>query len=390
MKGIQRIQKLSSVLGYVCTTIGASVLVLLLGHFTLSGIYGAAGVLGTQKSSSFDARAMSPAYLEFPELAGYWIEHEAAWRQHFEPYYHWRRNESAGKFINIDATGVRHTTRIDAEKSDRKLFMFGGSTMWGTGVADAQTIPSALQSLLGSRYEVTNFGETAYVSTQELNYLLHQLALGNIPDAVVFYDGVNDGYAGAYSPAIPRDPHYLRLAEDQEKNLTQELLAETSYWRLANSIRFRLGRIFNREINPSDANLHSWEAKVGPSIGETSQAVVQMYEAHIEQVKALALAYQFKAYFFWQPHLLSLTRKNPNAFEVRVMEEASPGLTHSQQQVYHAAKKSLSGRQDEEIYFLGDIFNDTEEAIYLDWIHLGPRGNELVAKEIMRLIGASL
>ncbi len=67
--------------------------------------------------------------------------------------------------------------------------MFGGSTLWGTGVKDEHTIPSFLQSFLGKDYDVYNYGETGYVSMQELNYLLHMLAKGNIPEAVIFYDG---------------------------------------------------------------------------------------------------------------------------------------------------------------------------------------------------------
>ncbi len=381
---------ISSVLGYICTTIGASVLLLVFGHFLLVGVYGAAGALALKGESPSDPRTMSPAYRGFPETAGYWIEHERAWKQHFEPYYHWRRNELVGKYINTSATGVRRTTGMGAAQADKKLFMFGGSTMWGTGVPDDQTIPSFVQSLLRSRYEVINYGETAYVAAQELNYLLHQLALGNIPDAVVFYDGVNDGFAGAYSPAIPRDPHYLRFSEGQERRLASELFARSGYWRVVESMRFRLDRFFNRSGGPPGANYDSWDAKIGPKIGENSQAVVQMYEAHIAQVKALAEAYGFKAYFFWQPHLLTLTRNNPNAYEARAIEQESPVLTESQRQIYLVAKQRLSGRQDEEIHFFGNLFDDTDEAIYIDWIHLGPRGNQLVAKEILRLIGSSL
>ena len=104
----------------------------------------------------------------------------------------------------------------------KTIFMFGGSTLWGTGSPDRNTIPSELQALLGPEYDIYNFGETGYVSTQELNYLLHRLSLGDIPDTVIFYDGVNDGYAGAYSPSIPRDPQNLR----EEKKITNRTLAD--------------------------------------------------------------------------------------------------------------------------------------------------------------------
>ena len=119
---------------------------------------------------------------------------------HFEPYYHWKQFEHVGKYINIDASGVRKTVKDPNVKGGKKIFMFGGSTLWGHGSPDESTIPSIVQSHLGDAYEVYNFGEDGFVSTQELNYLLYQLSLGNIPDAVIFYDGVNDGYAGTILP----------------------------------------------------------------------------------------------------------------------------------------------------------------------------------------------
>ena len=73
--------------------------------------------------------------------------------------------------------------------------------MWGTSQRDDKTIPAEasrrLQALAGPsrRIEVTNFGENGYVLTQEVIELMLQLRKGNVPDIVVFFDGIND--AGA-------------------------------------------------------------------------------------------------------------------------------------------------------------------------------------------------
>ena len=78
-----------------------------------------------------------------------------------------------------------------------------------------------------------------------------------------------------------------------------------------------------------------------------------------------------------------------NAYEDALVDDASPALVESQRQVYLAAARQLSGREAEGIYFLGNLFDDTDEPIYIDWIHIGARGNELVAREMFRLIGPS-
>jgi lysophospholipase L1-like esterase len=86
--------------------------------------------------------------------------------------------------------------------------MFGGSTMWGAGSRDSFTVPSLLARALQGRelrVEITNFGETGYVSTQGVITLLLQLRKGNVPDAVIFYEGVNDTYS-AYQNGIAGIP----------------------------------------------------------------------------------------------------------------------------------------------------------------------------------------
>ena len=135
----------------------------------------------------------------------------------WEPYIYWRRKPYEGKYININSDGIRLTTpsQTSPDQAGRSLrvFMFGGSTMWGTSARDACTIPSFLSKALkgrGKRIEIINFGETGYVSTQEVITLLLQLRKGNVPDIVIFYDGENDTYS-AYQNEIAEQGHDLPL-----------------------------------------------------------------------------------------------------------------------------------------------------------------------------------
>lgn len=70
--------------------------------------------------------------------------------------------------------------------------------MWGSGARDSFTIPSLLSQILsehGISIHVVNYGESGFVSTQEVIALMLQLKKGNIPDVVMFYDGVNDTFS---------------------------------------------------------------------------------------------------------------------------------------------------------------------------------------------------
>jgi hypothetical protein len=130
----------------------------------------------------------------------YWYEHSIAVEQgqstRYFPYIIWKRVPFDGKTIKINQDGIRSTPGSNCNPGSYKVFLFGGSSMWGWGAPDWGTIPAYLQSGLGAVIKkpvcTVNYGEIGNVSTQELIKLILQLQAGNFPDLVIFYDGVND------------------------------------------------------------------------------------------------------------------------------------------------------------------------------------------------------
>ena len=111
--------------------------------------------------------------------------------------------------LTISENGYRLVPGISEDNDAFRVFLFGGSTMWGMGVADSNTIGSYLQNQLAEMSDelvaVYNFGQPGFASTQEVIELMLQLRDGNVPDIVIFFDGVNDiwnaygsGQAGGY------------------------------------------------------------------------------------------------------------------------------------------------------------------------------------------------
>ena len=366
-----------SFLKYISNVTGSTILLLVLGHF----IIGMAVSIhrSTEKNKkqivSEDIREILPVYDNYPEYKYYWREFNNAWGTRFEPYYHWRRNFFNGKYINIANNGTRASTLPKNTNTQANIFIFGGSTTWGTGAIDKHTIPSFLQQKInqsGLDFRVTNYGESGFVSTQELNLLLQQLAHGNIPDTVIFYDGVNDGYAGVYSPAIPRDVQNLRIKYKREKkeNILLKIYNFSNYKKLINYL------IKNKK----------WDTKVSSKIKKNSRSTIKFYEEHIRQVKALGKEYGFKTFFFWQPNLFSSKGEKVLPYEEVILQEYSATLKASQQQVYKIAKSNFLNRESENIFFLGDVFSKNNKPIFIDWSHLGPDGNKIIATKIFNSI----
>jgi len=111
----------------------------------------------------------------------------------YKSYYGWRRTKFTGKTINIDSFGIRKTTNVTNSKSPVVVFL-GGSTMFGSGSDDNNTIPSLFSQKIKGKYQVVNYGETGYNSYQSLIFLQTQMAKGLLDsiNVIITYDGVNN------------------------------------------------------------------------------------------------------------------------------------------------------------------------------------------------------
>ena len=122
-------------------------------------------------------------------------------KKRYEPLVEYVEDEYAGEFVNISDKGYRHNRHQyplsrTKEKDTIRIFVFGGSTTFGYGVKDSETIPSYLQDYLeqrtGVKVAVYNFGAGYWYSTME-RIRFSQLATdGYVADYAVFIDGLND------------------------------------------------------------------------------------------------------------------------------------------------------------------------------------------------------
>src|SRR5262249_16264640 len=85
---------------------------------------------------------------------------------------------------------------LESPSSRRRVFVFGGSTTFGYGVPDDETIPAYLQQALRARgindVALFNFGVGNYYSTQERIAFLRLLTDGRSPEIAIFIDGINE------------------------------------------------------------------------------------------------------------------------------------------------------------------------------------------------------
>ena len=124
-------------------------------------------------------------------------EHRAANKNIYSPWIEFRVRDFHGTYVNV--SGPIRASVPDRNKPGqaKKIFFFGGSTMFGYNVADDETIVSCFVKELQCRQlfqavQVYNYGQPYYYSFHEAQALQTMLLSGVRPDMVIFLDGLND------------------------------------------------------------------------------------------------------------------------------------------------------------------------------------------------------
>lgn len=297
----------------------------------------------------------------------------------YYPFYEWRKKELKSQFINISNEGIRKTYNPVYKDNLVKVFVFGGSTIWGTGSRDEYTIPSLLSKDLNRQqdlYFVNNFGESGYVLNQELVFLTIQLKKGKIPNYVIFYDGVNDVLSAFLNGKTGFIYHYDRWK--MKLNMEPKIFNEMSREAILNNIKlyyyvdlFIKKYIKNEDVVPkyADADLRKLACQV-----------IEEYKENITFIDKLSKAYGFQYMFIWQPVLF--TSSSITDEERRILFVQDENLKTLFAYTYEMADKLNIPH----FYNLSHIFDNKKETFFIDDCHISEKANLIVANKIYELI----
>jgi hypothetical protein len=311
----------------------------------------------------------------------YWKEHDKAKQAHWRSYVYFRREPYKGLAIQIDANGFRSTIAQDQLQQRTRdsaiaqsLWVFGASTVWGTGVRDADTLPSRLNVAAKGDLRALNFGESGYVAMQSALSFQRALSCGATPNVAVFIDGVNDVYSGLQHDraGLPQNESN-RIAEfnasQSPKSTFQALLAQLEG---VQSLRKRL------KLSP---------AKIMKS-AQLDADIAEHYLRTVAQTRAIANAYGVRPIFIWQPSIFS--KKHLSVEEQSIV--ANSELRHQQLQL--KSTQALKARVQElelvDVFVLDDLFDSYQESIYYDFSHTTKVGNDILARWIWEKISLKL
>jgi len=331
----------------------------------------------------FDNIGVIPGYKNYTWTKILYKEMRSSGKVKTEPYLMYRLTGYNGVTINVSEEGIRKTyySRCDSNNSV-KIFIFGGSTTYGHGVPDWYTIPSLLAKKLNEnnekQYCVINYGQLGYVSFQEVILLINEIKKGNIPDYVIFYDGVNEVFM-AYRSGTAEYPEYF----DKYRLMLDSGLLGALYVSFYNSKSARILDYILKKISSNKIGVYySWELLdqhyTNESFNKLSFDIINSYITNVNIVRDLAIRYNFTPIFIWQPSLLN-GHKNMTIYEKDIYNRWESNI----KLLTLACESKIKSYKG--IYYIGDIFENVSETVYWDQAHLNPTGNIIVANQIYKI-----
>jgi hypothetical protein len=303
----------------------------------------------------------------------------------YEPFTQFKERPFHGRFVNVSEDGFRVSKDQGPwppDPGNYNVFLFGGSTTFGYGVPDDQTVASYLQDDLRRATSATvcvyNFGRSSYVLEQERVLFEELLLAGTVPDLALFIDGLNE-FAFPFGPA---ETQRLQAVFDSKpdaldrwgwlESLPMTRLAHYSR-RVAVSAASHRRRSDPRNTEPTaafdDGKYHDPEVIAG---------VIARYLNNKKLTEAVARDYGTRAVFVWQPiplykydlhhHLFATSDFGSNFF-------ARYGYRYMADRMDEA---SVQGN----FLWCADIQENLAEPLYVDKVHYTARMSALVASTI--------
>ncbi|MCH8062436.1 MAG: SGNH/GDSL hydrolase family protein [Chloroflexi bacterium] len=311
----------------------------------------------------------------------------------YEPYVIWKRKPYIGSLVNVDQDGNRVTHFNSDEPDALKIWMFGGSTIWGWGAPDFQTVPSLLSRNLNEDWGVdtviTNFGEDGYVSTQEMILFLRELQSDRTPDLVIFYDGANDAAAAALWPQIPGVHHNLSSVKgklEDRKPTFSSRIRSLAIFKVLNIALRQVGLDTNASIPAGTALAAGREDDAALTARRAFDILLQNRKI----ISALEDAYGFRSLFMFQPALgigdKPLTSEEESMYAISLARPEGYALRMGALMRPELLRYLKSGSAADNVFDMSNVFKNTTETVYLDWAHLSGEGNRLVAEKMSGIV----
>ena len=276
-------------------------------------------------------------------------------------------NNFAGRWFNVKSN--KRATLNQPRVFEKRILLFGGSTIYNSEVPDNYTVASFLQEKIAAngfnKILVENYGVTSVHAAQQLERLQRDVQLSE-NDIVIFYDGVNDVIQRVYygnpegwiAQQSTNAPFVVRLVRKLKK--------------YSAFMRWIDNNILTKGLSNKD---------------KMQQAATE-YAATISKANSYVFASHAQFIHLFQPTLY--TKKNLSKYEVNLLNnlvgtDMNPvGLREAFDGTYPLMKNRLALFKFS--FDLTNLYDNFESSPYLDFCHVTENANAILANEIFEKI----
>ena len=275
--------------------------------------------------------------------------------------------------ININSFGFRgDEIEIEKESGVFRIFMLGGSTMFGYGSSsDKTTIPAYLENRFaksGLNVEVINAGVIGGYSLSETE-LVKKSIINLQPDMIIAYDGWNDAL----------NNKIVSEKEETVDNFDDEFEEEKfSFLKFKNYQFYRTPFVIHRVM---EQNMGT----ISPLNEHEVLELTQLWNERWNEICKIGEQKNFSTVVFIHPTVFS--GKKPLIGDESVLQ-AMDGRKIRINNVMSSLASKLPELQDECTLTkdLRGIFDSTYEPIFYDIGHTNDLGNKIIAEEIFHTV----
>lgn len=294
-------------------------------------------------------------------------------------------NESMGGWrVHTDQWGFRSTGGLLSaikEPDEYRIFVVGGSTVFGWGVEDNESIPAKLQIMIDKqtaqfspssphkRVRVINAGVPWYASWHEAAYVFFRI-LELKPDWIIVFDGLNDSAMGVSPTWAPIYQGFV----DLPTHLASDERAASKHFSLLTSVL---------NLSPTFRYFHArFKAKDLMQTGVFHPEVWDQYFNYMNRLNTLTKSMGIKLSIYFQP-IMHLDK--PLQYFEKIHDGtsmANPQFAETFCKEYLAGESRGLNAKNLPFTSLRKAFAGSNDWFYLDGLHYTYKGNEALAKII--------
>jgi len=297
------------------------------------------------------------------------------WKQRpfsYEAFTQFKERKFTGRYVNVDQNGFRVSKDQGVWPPDPEnynVFLFGGSTTFGYGVPDHQTIASylqeSLQDKMGSQVKVYNFGRGFYYWFQERILFERLLTSGYVPHMVIFIDGLNGPGNSTIDKAF-FTPRFKKILEKEaHQNFFSKLMKK-----LKSAVRSM------PIITVVSLSILDKKSKT------VSKGIIDRYISNKEVTEAVAAVYKVTPIFVWQP----LAVYNYDLSYHPLSEKDSLFLNPKRYEYKYMAEMINKKNFGDNFLWCADIQENVHEPLYVDINHYSAKMSKMLAETITKIL----